>query len=188
MAVTDISWPSRSRLSQLCVGLILFLAVAIEPVSALPPQVRFDFVDTDIYVVIDAVAKITGTTFLFDPARVKGKITVLAPGEFSPAQALELLRSALALHGYVFIVRPESTWIVPAADVGHIDFVVKVVPLKYANAGEVAFTLSRVAPPGVRIVPYHPTNSVVISGLAPAVDQMVDIIQSDRSADSQCGP
>jgi general secretion pathway protein D len=176
--VIEISWPLRSRLSQLSGSLLLLgLALAAEPVSALPSQVRFDFVGADIHVVIEEVARITGTTFLFDSSRVKGKITLLAPGDVSPAQTLELLRSALALHGYVLIVRPESTWIVPAADVGQTGFVVKVVPLKYANAGEVAFTLARVAPPGVRIVPYHPTNSVVISGLAAAVDQMVDIIQ-----------
>ena len=157
--------------------MLVCLALAAEPVSALPSQVRFEFVDADIQVVIDAVARITGTTFVFDSTRVKGKVTVLAPRAVSPAPALGLLRSALAVHGYVLIVRPESTWIVPATGVAHTDFVVRVVPLKYANAGEVAFTLSRVAPHGVRIVPYQPTNSVVISGFAAAVDQMVDAIR-----------
>jgi hypothetical protein len=42
--------------------------------------------------------------------------------------------------------------------------VIKVVPLTYARAGEVAYTLSLVAPPRVRIVPYYPTNTLVISG------------------------
>jgi general secretion pathway protein D len=168
----------RSRFAQLWASLFLCLAFAAEPVSAWANQVRLEFVNANIHVVIEAVAKITGTSFLFDPTRVKGRITVLAPSAVSPGQALQLLRSALALHGYVLIVRPESTSIVPATDVAHTSFVVKVVPIKYANAGEVAFTLSRVAPPGVRIVPYQPTNSVVISGLAPAVDQMVDVIQN----------
>jgi len=168
---------SWARLSQLWASLLLCLALAVEPVPALPTQVRLEFVDADIRVVIEEVARLTGMTFLFDPSRVKGKITLFAPGDVSAAQALELLQSALALHGYVLIVRPESTWIVPAADIAHTGFVVKVVQLKYANAREVAFTLAWVAPPGVRIVPYYPTNSVVISGLAAAVDQMVDIIQ-----------
>src|SRR5262249_9705782 len=132
------SWPFRSRLSRLWASLLLCLALGAEPVSALPSQVRLDFVDADIHVVIDAVARITGTTFLFAPGRVKGKITVLAPYAVSPAQALQLLRSALALHGYVLIVRPESTSIVPATDVAHTSFVVKMVRLKYANASEVA--------------------------------------------------
>jgi type II secretory pathway component GspD/PulD (secretin) len=105
---------------------------------------------------------------------VKGKITVLAPGEVTPAQALELLRSALALHGYAIVNRPEGVWIVPEPEV--VRFVVRVVPLTYADAGEVASTLSWVAPPGVRVVPFFPTNSVVIAGHAAAVEQMMDAI------------
>lgn len=155
----------------------MWLALTAMPVSAVASQVRFEFVDADLRVVVDAVARITGMTFVFDPTRVKGKITVLAPRALTPAETLDLLRSVLALHGYAVVVRPESTWVLPATEVAHPDFVVRVVPLTYANAGEVAWTLSRVAPPGVRVVPYPPTNSVVISGLARAVDQMVDVIQ-----------
>ena len=43
-------------------------------------------------------------------------------------------------------------------------FTIKVVPLTYARAGEVAYAPSWVAPPSVRIVPYYPTNSLIISG------------------------
>jgi type II secretory pathway component GspD/PulD (secretin) len=111
-------------LSQLWASLLLCLVLAVEPVEALSNQVRLEFVDADIRVVIEEVARITGMTFLFDPSRVKGRITVLAPDAVSPAQALELLRSALALHSYALIVRPESTWIVPASDVVHSRFVV----------------------------------------------------------------
>jgi hypothetical protein len=43
----------------------------------------------------------------------KGRITVLAPGEVTPVQAFELLRSALALHGYAMVTGHEGVWIVP---------------------------------------------------------------------------
>ena len=55
--------------------------------------------------------------------------------------------------------------------------IIKVVPLTYARAGELAYTLSLVAPPRVRIVPYYPTNSLIISGPPAAVDQLIDIIK-----------
>jgi hypothetical protein len=42
--------------------------------------------------------------------------------------------------------------------------IITVVPLTCGRAGEPAYTLSRVAPPQVRIVPYHSTNSLIISG------------------------
>jgi hypothetical protein len=55
--------------------------------------------------------------------------------------------------------------------------IIKVVPLAYARAGELAYTLSRVAPTHLRIVPYYPTNSLVISGPPAAVEQLIDIIK-----------
>jgi Bacterial type II/III secretion system short domain len=55
--------------------------------------------------------------------------------------------------------------------------IIKVVPLVYARAGELAYTLSLVAQPPLRIVPYYPTNSLVISGPPAAVEQLIDIIK-----------
>jgi type II secretory pathway component GspD/PulD (secretin) len=55
--------------------------------------------------------------------------------------------------------------------------IIKVVPLTYARAGELAYTLALVAPPWVRIVPYYPTNSLIISGPPAAVEELVGIIK-----------
>lgn len=55
--------------------------------------------------------------------------------------------------------------------------IIKVVPLTYARAGELAYILSLVAPPRVRIVPYYPTNSLIISGPPAEVEQLIDIIK-----------
>jgi type II secretory pathway component GspD/PulD (secretin) len=122
------------------------------------------------------VARVTGIPFLFDPDPVKGKIMLVAPGEVTPARALELLRSALALHGYALVGRAEAMWIVPARETAE-SVVMQVVPLTYASADEVAFTLSWMAPPGVRIAPHHATNSVVVSGPAAAVERLVTIVR-----------
>ena len=158
-----------------CVSLALVFTTA--PGSALGvTQGQLAFKDADIQAVIEEVAKLTKTTFLFDPSRVKGKITVLAADPVTPAQALELLRSVLALHGYVLVARPEGTWIV-AAQPATAHVVVRAVRLSYVDAEDVAWTLSWVAPPGVGIVPFHPTNSVVISGPEDAVERIVDVIR-----------
>ena len=137
----------------------------------------FTFVNADIQTVVKQVAALTGITFLFDPVQVKGKITLLAPKGVSPAEALELLKSALALHGYILLSRAEGMWIVPAERVVDEAFTIKVVPLTYARAGEVAYALSWVAPPSVRIVPYYPTNSLIISGHPAAVERLIDLIK-----------
>jgi general secretion pathway protein D len=165
------------RLMRFWAGVSLAVALVTVPGSAVGgAQSQVVFKDADIQTVIEEVGRITGTTFLFDPARVKGKITVLGVGEATPADALELLRSALALHGYALVAKPEGMWILPAQQAGS-GIVMRVVRLTYVDAEDVAWTLSWAAPPGVRIVPFHPTNSVVISGPEVAVEQMVDVIR-----------
>ena len=87
-------------------------------------------------------------------------------GDWMALAALGLLHS-----------RAEATWIVPADRVPPEAFTVKVVPLVYARAGELAYTLSLVAPPSVRVVPYYPTNSLIISGHPAAVEELVNVIK-----------
>jgi len=147
-----------------------------DPVSATSSEV-LTFENADIGTVAKEIGRLTGTAFLFDPARVKGRITLLAPKPVSPPEALELLKSALALHGYTLVPRGEGMWIVPAERVAHEAAPITVVPLTYARAHELAYILSMVAPPWVRIVPYYPTNSLIISGDPAAVEQLVDIIK-----------
>jgi general secretion pathway protein D len=137
---------------------------------------RFTFENADIKTVIAEVARLTRTPYLFDPARVKGTITLLAPADVTPAQAFDLLQSALALHGYAIVPRPEGVWVVPAVDIARSEFLVRVIRLTYADAAEVAATLSWAAPPGIRVVPHGPTNSVVIVGHRAAVELLIDAI------------
>jgi general secretion pathway protein D len=170
----DVSFLGAMLSTGLVLGVLFSLGAA--PASATPPW-PISFENDDISTVVKQVAGLTGITFLFDPEQVRGKITLLSPKRVSPTEALDLLRSALALHGYALLRRAEATWIVPADRVPLEAFTVKVVSLDYARAGELAYTLSWVAPPSVRVVPYYPTNSVIISGRPAAVQALVDLIK-----------
>jgi type II secretory pathway component GspD/PulD (secretin) len=55
--------------------------------------------------------------------------------------------------------------------------IIEVVPLTYARAAELAYALSLIAPPGVRIAPYNPTNSLIIRGPRTSVEQLIDLIK-----------
>ena len=154
---------------------LVFLSAADPAMAATSGPLTYE--NADIQTVVKQVARLTGMTFLFDPEQVKGAITLLSPRDVSPAEALALLKSALALHGYALLGRAEGTWIVPAGRVASETFTVKVVRLNYALAGDVAYTLSWVAPPSVQIVPYYPTNSVIISGYPATVEELADIIK-----------
>jgi general secretion pathway protein D len=162
-------------------GAILLVALVILPAPADGQQSTrsgaLSFENADIQTVIKAVGILAGITFVYDPEQVKGKITLLSPKSVLPAEALELLKSALALHGYSLLSRAEGMWIVPAVRARPEAMTVKVVPLTYARAGEVAYTLSWITPPGVRVVPYYPTNSLILSGPPTAVEELIDIIK-----------
>jgi general secretion pathway protein D len=140
-------------------------------------EVAFSFENADIQVVIKKVGELTGTTFLFDPEKVKGKVTLLVPQKVSPERALKLLQSALALHGYTLHRKEEVTWVMPTERIAQAATTIEVVPLQYAKAAEVAETLSWIAPPGVRVVPYYPTNSLLISGNREAVAELSRILR-----------
>jgi type II secretory pathway component GspD/PulD (secretin) len=143
----------RSELSPSFVGtllssVLLCLLVGCPPGPAWAASSEgLSFENADIHTIVKQVGRLTGITFLFDPEQVKGKITLLSPKSVSPGEALALLRSALALHGYTLLSRAEGIWIVPAERLAHEAVTVKVVPLSYARAGELAYTLSWVAQP-----------------------------------------
>jgi type II secretory pathway component GspD/PulD (secretin) len=152
----------------------LALAAVTGPAWAARDEV-FGFEDADLHAVVAQVGQLTGITFLFDPEHVTGRIAVLPSRRVSAAEALALLESALALHGYALVRRAEGTWIVPAAPVARQQVSVRIVRLNYARAGELAHTLSR-AVPWLRIVPHVATNSLVISGPPEGVEELVELI------------
>jgi type II secretory pathway component GspD/PulD (secretin) len=154
-------------------GVLLVCAPPLAPAIFAEP---FVFEDAEVSTVVKHVSRLTGITFLFDPAQVKGKITVLAPGSVSATEALELLTAALAVHGYRLVAGTAAMWVVPVERLAPEAVVVEVVTLRFARAGEVASTLRRVAP-GLRIVPHHPTNSVIISGPPAVVEKLIDTIE-----------
>jgi general secretion pathway protein D len=169
--------------SRRCLGSLLFALLLLCPLRAVwaTQEVSFSFENTDISTVIKKVGEFTKTTFLFNPELVKGKLTLLAPQKVSPQAALRLLQSALALHGYRMVRKAAGTWIVPAGQ-GPVETLIEVVPLQYARVDELAYTLSWVAPEGVRIVPYVPTNSLLIAGDPEAVRELLGVIRAKEKA------
>ena len=54
------------------------------------------------------------------------------------------------------------------------------MPLQYAKAAEVADTLTGLMPPGLRIAPYPPTNSLIIAGDPRAVGQLITVLSGTQ--------
>ncbi len=62
----------------------------------------------------------------------------------------------------------------PSEDAATEDWTVTVIDLGYADATEVARLLSEIVPPGVRVVPYYQTNSLIISGERAVVEALIE--------------
>ena len=160
------------------VFLIVALFLSSLPGAARAEEASFTFEDADVHTVIKKVSELTGITFLYDPEQVKGKITILPPKKVSSQEALKLLESALALRGYTLLEKESSFQIVPVEQAAYTAReIVEVVPLNYARAEELAYTLGQVVPYGVKIVPYYPTNSLIISGNPQGVEELIRIIK-----------
>jgi type II secretory pathway component GspD/PulD (secretin) len=163
---------------------VLLLLLWIQaPERAWAEEIPFTFENAEIQTIIKKAGELTGLAFLYDPEQVKGKITLHSPERVAPQEALELLESALALHGYALLRKGNTVWIVPterapAGRPAHIE----VVPLDYAEAGEVAYTLASLGPEGVRIVPYYPTNSLILYGDPQAVKALIWVIKGKGEA------
>ena len=79
-------WAARTA-RMLAIGLALMLgALPPSPASA---QVELQMRDADLRSFAEIVAEATGRNFVIDPA-VRGTVTVLAPGDLSPAELYEV--------------------------------------------------------------------------------------------------
>ncbi|APZ54032.1 secretin N-terminal domain-containing protein [Salipiger abyssi] len=78
--------------------------VALAGATALPAaaQVTLDLRDADLRSFVEIVSEATGRRFLIDPA-VRGTVTVLAPGEMTPAELYEVFLAVLELNRLTLI-------------------------------------------------------------------------------------
>ncbi len=158
-------------------GVLVLLFVVHAPEAAWAKEIPFTFENVEIQTILKKASEFTGLTFLYDPEQVKGRITLYSPENVSTEKALQLLQTALALHGYALLRQENTVWIVPAEQAAHIE----VVPLDSANAEDLAAALAHLAPYGVRIVPYYPTNSLILYGDPQAVKALVRLIKGDEN-------
>jgi hypothetical protein len=171
--------PQGRALVRLLGGVLLALAISS---SGAAHDVRFTFNAEEIETVLEKAGELTGITFVFDPEQVHGKITILAPGKVSSEDVVDLLDSALMLHGYALVRQGSSAWVVPATQaMPTIEEAFEVVPLDYARAEELAYTLTLLAPRGLTIVPDPRTNSLVIRGDPETVNELINLIKGQAS-------
>jgi len=173
-------------------ALVLFVLFATSSARAADESLVLNFRDADPRAVVEAVARATGTRFVMDDSLSSSHLTIVLADKVSPAEAIEILNAGLLTLGFASVplpaggysilplegAKPGAPWVHdPSKDSERL--VTTLVRLEAANAAD----LARLLLPADRssiVVPFVPTNSLIISA---AEDRLAHIIGILRALD-----
>ena len=180
--------------SLILVFAIFIMGVAIPPATATPPAekeyVSIDFDGVDIRVFIKFISELTQENFIIDN-KVKGKVSIISPGQISIEEAQRVFESVLEVHGFTTIKSGEVTKIIPLAtarvksmetltgkEEGRAEdkIITQVIPLGYADSDLMKKVLSPMISKGCALLSYGPTNTLVITDVYSNIKRLMKII------------
>lgn len=150
----------------------------------------FDYPNANIEDVIKAISELTGKNFIVDP-QVRGKITIIAPSRITVAEAYKAFLSALAINGLA-VVPGDGFYKIKQARVAQRDnidtfsgayyptsdqMITRIIKLKYISADEVNKQLRILTSKDGELVPYTPTNSLIVSDYGANMDRIMKILE-----------
>jgi len=196
---TFISIRRVTRQRVLLVALCAGLTVLSGPISAQndtevnekngKPMVRLNLQDTDIRVLINTVAEVSGRSFIVDP-RVKGKINVVSGNELDAETLYDVFLSILEVHNFATVdsgsvvkvlpsnvikQRPTPTLFSPTQDTNDAQ-ITQIIQLKFASVQDLVPIVRPLIPPTSHFAPHVPSNSVVITDTAANIQRVLKII------------
>lgn len=158
--------------------------------------ISFDFREAPLYDVIEAIARLTGRNFDVDPNIGATTVTLITHDKIPPEMAYQVLESILAsrgfsmvetLDGHLIKILPTqevaisektpfvkgSTEVPPAYD----QFATHVIPIKYADAADLASALKLLGSKNARIDTYAPSNTLIITDTADGLRRIFSFIE-----------
>ncbi len=172
---------------------LLPLAAAAQQGAQITPNYK----DADLTQVIDAVAQVTGKSFIVDP-RVRAQVTMLSSEPMSPEAFYEAFLAILQVHGYIAVPSGKVIKIMPDATARQVpandlpdrvsatsdEIVTQVVQVRNVSAGQLVPILRPMMPQAAHLAAYPSANMLIISDRAANVSRIMRIIQRiDRTGD-----
>lgn len=150
---------------------------------------------TPISEVIEEVSRITGQSFVFDPT-ISGRITIQVPEPVDEEEALQILNTALLMHGYLTvileggirkIVRVESfaenaPLIERAPRSGAGEMVTTLLRLEVADPEKAAAAVRPLMEKSGLIIPYPATQSLILASTERRLHRLLGILRDLDSA------
>jgi general secretion pathway protein D len=153
-------------------------------------SITMNFKDVDLRVLIKFVSELTGKNFLVDP-KVKGRATILSPEKISIEEAYTVFLSVLEVNGYTTVPAGKIIKIVPLVDArvkgvetrgekirrrAEDKVITQLIPLKYADASDLARLLRPLIPKTGLLISYAETNMLIVIDILSNIDRLVRII------------
>ena len=153
--------------------------------------VNFD--EVDIRVILKTVSDLTGINFLVDDA-VRGKVTLISPTKIKLKDLFAVLESILEVKGFAAVPSGDIVKIVPrnkavqrnlltrvGADPARIPqndaVVTQMIPLRYADAREVAGLIAPLVGPSAHMTTYAQTNMILVTDTSSNIHHIATIIR-----------
>ncbi len=158
-----------------------------------------EFRDAELTEIIDAVATITGKTFIVDP-RVRAQVTIRSSTPMSPDAFYETFLSILQVHGFIAVPSGDVIKIVPDANARQMpandlpnsvnpnsdEVVTQVVTVRNINAAQLVPVLRPLIPQNGHLVAYPASNMLIISDRANNISRIMRIVQRlDQAGDEE---
>ncbi len=148
--------------------------------------------NADIRAFIQDVSRVTGRTFVIDPA-VNGQVTIASGGALTEDQMYEVFLTTLRAHGYVVIptssgayrIAPDSNAARQPSAPGGERFVTQILRLNTRDAASVVPILEDLIGAGGQISAAPRSNAIVITDYADNVARLAGLVRDlDRDTDT----
>ena len=156
-------------------------------------KVQLDFDNAELTDVIDLIARLTNTNFIYDD-RVRGRVTIISPTPIPLDQAYAVFESVLHVKGFTTVPTPGGALkVIPLREAKEttIDtvsssrrppnrdhFVTRLIPLRYIEAGPIVSTLKPLVSKDASIAAYEPTNTVILTESSSNIRRLIGIMES----------
>jgi general secretion pathway protein D len=152
--------------------------------------VALNFTNVDISALVKVMSELTRRNFILDE-RVTGKVTIMTPTRISPGEAYQVFLSALEIKGFTAVEEDRVTRIIPSASARQSGlkvlqdgsmagegFVTKLIRMNFINPQEIVRTINPLVSKDGSLIPYPPTNSVIITDSVSNIRKMESLIRA----------
>ena len=169
-------------------ALLVWLVLAVPSASA--ESVTLNFKDAELDAVISWVAEQTGRNFVVDP-RVKSKVTIVSGKPLNKDEIYQVFLSVLQVHGFAAVPAGGVIKIMPDVNAKQSgvpvssggdgprgdEMVTRVMILNNVPAAQLVPILRPLIPQQGHMVAYPPSNVLIVSDRAAAIDRIAEIIE-----------